>query len=244
MKKPTFFKKNLLLLTSGFILLNACGCSNKNKEEKEISNDTSNQTGNYIEYNYDNFIDETQNGYNKETTSTYIGEKKEEVTEIFTDIEEVKDNNDKVINEYFSIEKENIKILLQNYDFQAAKDKAKELIKIGIDFIFFDKSIHGITFNDITEVGKKVTYANLSIIDSWIIEIDPNYKEDLSDKYCAVSEFISEKYFYLNEEIKEYINEENYNALIDIKEKIKNSLEGEYQKSKEKTKEWYNNKFN
>ena len=56
------------------------------------------------------------------------------------------------------------------------------------------------------------------------MQIDPDYKESLQEKYKVVKDFVNEKYLYILDKIKEYLGEENYNAITDIKNKIKNDL--------------------
>ena len=90
---------------------------------------------------------------------------------------------------------------------------------------------------------KKKPYDNLCIIDGWIMNIAPNYKENLGEKWQLVKDFTSEKYYFALDKIKEYISEENYNAVKEFKDNAKTTIKDGWEKTKEKVKtkadDWY-----
>lgn len=247
MKNININKKIFSIINSTFILMTLSGCSN-NKENELSSSGTifkepTYSNSGYIEYNYDNYIDnliidkpETATSIKSNTIDT--NKHIEETTTITSIIQ-----SENIELDYFEDAKYDIGELLDNDQLEKAKLKAKETIKVGIDFIFYDKAIDGITFNQLKEESKKLTYESINTIDNWIIEIFPNYKEEIGDKYQIASGFISDKYYKIKDDIKEYLGQENYNALIDIKERVGNSIIEGYEKTKEKTKNWYNNNF-
>ena len=63
--------------------------------------------------------------------------------------------------DYFDQAKKEIKELIESEQVEQAKEKGKEYFITGVDFIFYDKEINGVTFDDLTEEGKKVTLENL-----------------------------------------------------------------------------------
>lgn len=225
----------------------------------------------YVEYNYEGYLDDyfstKENDLLKENNKikkynsaeeekskehkyyeNKIKENKEEININKEENKEVKEyinKDEESINgeNYFILAKEEIKKLLSEENLELAKEKGKETIKKGVDFIFYDGEIKGITFDELTEESKKVVYENLIIIDGWITEIFPNYKEEIDTKYQIVSGFISEKYYAAKDKIKSYIKEENYEKLIEIKDDLKDTIQNQYEDSKTKVKEWYEKNF-
>ena len=158
---------------------------------------------------------------------------------------EVENNETQETFDNFATEKNEISDLINKKNFEEAKEKGKELFINGVDFIFYDKEYKGITFDDLKEEAKEETLNNLNIIDGWIMQLDPDYKETLQEKYKVVADFVNEKYLYVLDKIKEYLGEENYNAITDIKNKLKNDLSNFgnnlSDNIKNKANEWYEN---
>lgn len=101
--------------------------------------------------------------------------------------------------------------------------------------------MNGVTFDDLTEEGKKVTLENLEIIDGWIMEIAPDYKDKIGEKYQVVKDFVSTTYYDVLESIKESLGEENYSAIQEKKNEIKDSITSTKDKALEKVSDWYQN---
>lgn len=89
----------------------------------------------------------------------------------------------------FQTEKENLLEALTNGDVELVKKLGKEYAITGRDFLFNGKEIKGVTFNELTEQGKKEVYDNLMIIDGWIMELDPDYKEQVKSGYEHTKNF-------------------------------------------------------
>lgn len=143
--------------------------------------------------------------------------------------------------DYFDQAKKEIKELIESEQVEQAKEKGKEYFITGVDFIFYDKEMNGVTFDDLTEEGKKVTLENLETIDGWIMEIAPDYKDKISEKYQVVKDFVSTTYYDALESIKESLGEENYSAIQEKKNEIKDSITSTKDKALEKVSEWYQN---
>lgn len=158
---------------------------------------------------------------------------------------EVENNEVQETFDNFTTEKNEISDLINKKNFEEAKEKGKEFFINGVDFIFYDKEYKGITFDDLKEEAKEETLNNLNIIDGWIMQLDPDYKETLQEKYKVLADFVNEKYLYVLDKIKEYLGEENYNAITDIKNKLKNDLSNFgnnlSDNIKNKANEWYEN---
>ena len=143
--------------------------------------------------------------------------------------------------DYFDQAKKEIKELIESEQVEQAKEKGKEYFITGVDFIFYDKEMNGVTFDDLTEEGKKVTLENLETIDGWIMEIAPDYKDKISEKYQVVKDFVSTTYYDALESIKESLGEENYSAIQEKKNEIKESITSTKDKALEKVSDWYQN---
>lgn len=143
--------------------------------------------------------------------------------------------------DYFDQAKKEIKELIESEQVEQAKEKGKEYFITGVDFIFYDKEMNGVTFDDLTEEGKKVTLENLETIDGWIMEIAPDYKDKIGEKYQVVKDFVSTTYYDALESIKESLGEENYSAIQEKKNEIKDSITSTKDKALEKVSEWYQN---
>lgn len=143
--------------------------------------------------------------------------------------------------DYFDQAKKEIKELIESEQVEQAKEKGKEYFVTGVDFIFYDKEMNGVTFDDLTEEGKKVTLENLETIDGWIMEIAPDYKDKIGEKYQVVKDFVSTTYYDVLESIKESLGEENYSAIQEKKNEIKDSITSTKDKALEKVSDWYQN---
>ena len=143
--------------------------------------------------------------------------------------------------DYFDQAKKEIKELIESEQVEQAKEKGKEYFITGVDFIFYDKEMNGVTFDDLKEEGKKVTLENLETIDGWIMEIAPDYKDKIGEKYQVVKDFVSTTYYDVLESIKESLGEENYSAIREKKNEIKESITNPKDKVLEKVSDWYQN---
>lgn len=204
------------ILSSMLLSLNGCG------KEKE--------------YDYDNEDVEYTTEYTTENTTEYTTY--ENTTEYYTEntTENIEDSTE---FNCFENEKNEIKKYINEQNYEIAKQKGKEYFVTIVDFIFYEKRINGITFDELNEENKNITYNNLRIIDSFIMSIDEDYKESLSEKYNKVKDFTSEKYNDAKDIIKEKIGEENCDKINDVKEKTENVIKDKSEKAKTKVKNWY-----
>lgn len=141
---------------------------------------------------------------------------------------------------YFDEAKETLKELASKDNVEEIKTKGKEYIITGIDFIFYNQPINGIYFNDLTDSAKKSVVKTLKSIDSAIIEYYPDYKEEISSKYTAAVVFLDEKYIYSLDKIKEFLGEENFEAIGNAKDKIKENVADTFEETSSYVKKKYN----
>ena len=208
---------------------------------------------------------------------TYANKKNEEVKE---EIKEKEDNNKEEIkidrklndnenkntikNDNYN-EKDNIVIdelnnTLKNIEESTQdenfKDKASSTFISIVDFLFYDGTIKGVTFDELTEKGKEKVLEIASKIDVKLEEKCPGYKETISNStskaYQKASEIIKNGAKNINDFAKNALGDENYQAIIDAKDELAkyskealNFVTGAgskvFNNTKEKLKEWYQN---
>lgn len=135
-------------------------------------------------------------------------------------------------------------------------DKAKATFISIVDFLFYDGTIKGVTFNELTDEGKQKVLELANKIDVKLEEKVPGYKEKISsttsNAYNKASEIIKNGASSLNSFAKEKLGDENYNSIIDAKDELvkysKNALNlvgntGSkiFSNTKDKLNEWYQN---
>lgn len=208
---------------------------------------------------------------------TYANKKNEEVKE---EIKEKEDNNKEEIkidrklndnenkntikNDNYN-EKDNIVIdelnnTLKNIEESTQdenfKDKASSTFISIVDFLFYDGTIKGISFDELTEKGKEKVLEISSKIDVKLEEKCPEYKEKISNStskaYQKASKIIKKGAKNINDFAKSALGDENYQAIIDAKDELAkyskealNYVTGAgskvFNNTKEKLNEWYQN---
>lgn len=208
---------------------------------------------------------------------TYANKKNEEVKE---EIKEKEDNNKEEIkidrklndnenkktikNDNYN-EKDNIVIdelnnTLNNIEESTQdenfKDKASSTFISIVDFLFYDGTIKGISFDELTEKGKEKVLEISSKIDVKLEEKCPGYKEKISNStskaYQKASKIIKKGAKNINDFAKNALGDDNYQAIIDAKDElVKYSKESlnyvtgagskVFNNTKEKLNEWYQN---
>ena len=133
-------------------------------------------------------------------------------------------------------------------------DKAKATFISIVDFLFYDGTIKGVTFNELTDEGKQKVLELANKIDVKLEEKVPGYKEKIysttSNAYNKASEIIKNGASSLNSFAKEKLGDENYNSIIDAKDELvkysKNALNlvgsaGSkiFSSTKDKLNKWY-----
>ena len=140
---------------------------------------------------------------------------------------------------FFSDAKKELTEYIESDDFQKLKEKGKYYVTTGIDFIFFDKEINGITFDQMSTEFKIRAMNDVAALDNAVEAYFPGYKESFSSKYQIAAEFVSSKYLDMVDVIKEYLGEDNWNALGNMKDKIWGDLTTTKDQAIEDIKELY-----
>ena len=214
-------KKIIAVILSGFIIVNMVGCS---KTESTLQENYQHYNQETVTENNEPQIEQDEPNINPVIESnpneTYTNE-----PNINTDktTEEYSSADEKAIETFNSIE-EDIDNILNSETVNNAKDKAKGVFVTIVDFLFYDSEINGVTFDELTDNGKQKVLEIASSIDNKIENKFPNYKETISetakDAFNKASELIKKGANNLKEFSKEKLGEENYNAIINVKDEF------------------------
>ena len=272
-------KENLIVILGGVIFL-AIGLvitfniiENREYKSNDVSASISNSTSNNKvanESNEENIVieDNIEEEF-KDTVKNDTTIKKEEQVNnevIENKKEEVIDNNTSNSDNISTYSASDFKVINSLNDTLSTvrssevtssfKDSAKATFISIVDFLFYDGSINGVTFDELSDNGKKKVLEIASSIDSAIENKFPGYKETISDKasnaFNKASEIIKEGANNLNDFAREKLGEDNYQSLIDAKDELiiytKNAINfiGDVSSSlwnstKDKLNNWYQN---
>lgn len=141
--------------------------------------------------------------------------------------------------DYFSSDLVEVEEMIQTNKLEQVKSKAKDVFITGIDFIFYDGVISGVTFDELTEEGKEITMNNLEYLGDMVDQVIPGWRDELSDKYSIASEFVGDMYLSVLDKIRGYLGDENYEALGNIKNQIFGDVHDAYDSVKGRVKSWY-----
>lgn len=203
----------VLLLTTGILIGRLS--SKKTFEEQHSNEVDKNEIKSDEKTNTpDNDDDINNNDSNKETTTNNKDiPKKEESTSLSS-----KDNL--VISELNS----SLTSINKNANDKDFSKKAKATFISIVDFLFYDGTIKGVTFNELTEKGKTEVLKLANKIDTALEEKSPGYKETISattsKAYKKASQIIKDSANDINNFAKESLGDENYNSIIEAKDEL------------------------
>ena len=209
MRKIRIFTSLKVLLLSGGVVLSCSGCG-------QSSNSLDIPSTSLEQESKDSRVDDSLDSYD-------------------TGQESLEDSS----FDYFSSDLSNIEDFIQQERIEEAKSKIKDVFITGVDFIFYDEPIQGVYFDDLTAEGKEITMNSIDTIGDLGDEFVPNWREGLSEKYQVASDFVSDIYLSVLDKIKNYLGEENYHALGDIKDQVGDDFREGKDNVKERVKSWY-----
>lgn len=272
-------KENLIVILGGVIFL-AIGLvitfnviENREYKSNDVSANISNSTSNNKvtnESNEENIVieDNIEEEFKDTVKDSATIKKEEQVNNevIENKKEEVIDNNTSNSDNISTYSASDFKVINSLNDTlntvkssevtSSFKDSAKATFISIVDFLFYDGSINGVTFDELSDNGKKKVLEIASSIDSAIENKFPGYKDAISDKesnaFNKASEIIKEGANNLNDFAREKLGEDNYQSLIDAKDELiiytKNAINfiGDVSSSlwnstKDKLNNWYQN---
>lgn len=209
MRKIRIFTSLKVLLLSGGVVLSCSGCG-------QSSNSLDIPSTSLEQESKDSRVDDSLDSYD-------------------TGQESLEDSS----FDYFSSDLSSIEEFIQQERIEEAKSKIKDVFITGVDFIFYDEPIKGVYFDDLTAEGKEITMNSIDTIGDLGDEFVPNWREGLSKKYQVASDFVSDIYLSVLDKIKNYLGEENYHALGDIKDQVGDDFREGKDNVKERVKSWY-----
>ncbi len=159
--------------------------------------------------------------------------------------EEVADED--VVNYVSTIENEIENINYTESNKKSIKEKLKENFIVLTDFIFYDGTIKGKTFNELSSDAKEEILELYEKIDNKIENVYPNYKEEIKDTstkaYSKAKEMTISLKEYLKKSYIDSVGEDTYQKEMEIikdtKDQVKEKAEPIIDTAKEKTKETY-----
>ena len=240
-----------------------------NKTSNKVTNDTVSNEENKV--SEDNIVSDEMEEFkdtvkdnttiNKDKVNDNVIDKKEEIINN-TNTNNTNTNNSNTITysdkdtEVINSLNETLTKVKSNVSDNDFLDSAKGVFISIVDFLFYDGSINGVTFDELTDSGKQKVLEIASSIDSTIENKFPGYKETISDKasnaFNKASEIIKKGANDLNDFAREKLGEDNYQSIIDAKEELivytKNAINfiGDVSSSlwnsaKDKLNNWYQN---
>ncbi len=240
-----------------------------NKTSNIVTNDTVSNEENKV--SEDNIVSDEMEEFkdtvkdnttiNKDKVNESIIDKKEEIINN-TNTNNTNTNNSNTITysdkdtEVINSLNETLTKVKSNVSDNDFLDSAKGVFISIVDFLFYDGSINGVTFDELSDSGKQKVLEIASSIDSTIENKFPGYKETISDKasnaFNKASEIIKKGANDLNDFAREKLGEDNYQSIIDAKDELivytKNAINfiGDVSSSlwnstKDKLNNWYQN---
>ena len=162
---------------------------------------------------------------------------------VVSNYEKIVKNKDQDIIKYFEEQKN---IIVNSRTTKEAKRKVIKAFITMTDFIFYNKEIHGITYNELKEETKENIKDTYFEVDSIIENKFPNYKNNISKKYKKAKSWLKKKYTLIINKAKENLNDDSKNnientkeELQNLKDSLKDTSDSLCEDGKEKVKSWY-----
>lgn len=184
-------------------------------------------------------------------------EQEQEETVKIRPVEESSTNDDiTIINYVNNLETEVESLTNDEILLQSTKDNLKKSFITLTDFIFYNGTINGITFNELSESVQERVLEIYTNIDKKIESYYPNYKETIKTTSQNIYTNVIEQANALKEKYKEKVGETSYNDTIETIEddidRLKDSLSptldnvkeksiNTYEELKEQADTWYQN---
>lgn len=168
----------------------------------------------------------------------------QEISEIVPEKPVENYNNEEQVVDYFNNMDQNLDQIFTKEDFQQIKDQVKEQIfsslVTSVEFFCNRKDIGGYYFNDLTEPTKQKVMEIMERMDQKVTQHYPDYKTYLKEKWNIGYDAFQRTFNSGKEKVKEMMGEDNYNKMVETKDKVKEKAKEKVDDWKNKTKEWYN----
>ena len=226
------------IVAGGSLIITLCtakilnGINNKNYtvgEKAAESTVSHNYEDHSVETKTEKIVNETINNNSAEKVENKVEDKTERITEVKNNDDEqrISEAEQRTIVDLFKDMNDDT---LNGDGSKEAKSRAKGFVVNTIDFIFFNSSINGITFNDLKDEFKQEIYDYLKNMDRVVMSFDPDYKETLGEKYNAIKDYAKEKLDAAKNIVINHLGEERYNAIISKKNEIMDNIKEGFKK--------------
>lgn len=199
------------------------------KEEQTASKKESNTSENVKKTDQKESSSESTSSSSSDTSDT-----------LFTDTSKASNENE-VVTYVEEVEKEVETLAASDGDDKSVKEKLEDTFITLTDFIFYDGTIKGVTFQELTDSAKEKVLDLYEKIDSTIESKFPNYKENIKStarkSYTTVVTKAKELKDSIVSKYKDYVGEDQYNNIVDTFEEDKNRFQDAYSPYVEKGKE-------
>lgn len=170
--------------------------------------------------------------------------------------EETSTTNDITIINYINDVEKEVTSLTNDENSTSTKEKLKNTFITLTDFIFYNGTINGITFNELSSSAQEKVLEIYTNIDRKIESYYPNYKETIKTTSQNIYTNVIEKANSIKEKYKEKVGEDSYNNTKEIIEEdlnrlketinptvdyVKENSKNIYDSVKEKADNWYQN---
>lgn len=159
---------------------------------------------------------------------------------LFTDTSQAS-NEEEVVSYVEEVEDEVSTLVNSDSNDKSVKEKLEDTFITLTDFIFYNGTIKGVTFQELTDNAKEKVLTLYENIDNTIEERFPNYKENIKSTaergYVTVVEKASELKDSIVNKYKEYVGEEEYNNTVNSYNEDKDRFKDAYTPYVEKGKE-------
>lgn len=187
----------------------------------------------------------TENKTTEATTAKTTEKQTEKVTEVETEPETKTESTTEYFDDdfVFTDKADDAYKLISDYDDKISsyeeiitdKDKRKETVDKAkkeakeksielIDFVFYGKEMNGMTFDELKDDQKEKVYNELQKLNNTISKYDPDYLDNLGERYQRLKGFGSLTLNKAKEKIKKTVGEDYYNAAGEVKDDIKDSV--------------------
>lgn len=243
-------KRLVLILTSGFVLVNMTGCKSTDYEKEAysvIQEKEMNENIQKIKEEFNRQIEEQKEIEEQLKMEQSVVEDKVESREVSIQNNAILEND--VIDYCYQLESE-IDTYLESEDALNAKEKVTQTFITFVDFLFYDGEIKGVTFDELSyeskEKVKEITSNTLAKITTkypdFSSKVENKYQElkpKASFHFYQIKDFLGEKYETSLKKIEGFIGEENYNNFKEGKDEMKESFKNTYDGAKAYVKEKY-----
>lgn len=237
-----FYNRFFSLLLSGTIFVLSPGCSNKGSDFSKQEKKSSISSDVYQESSVQLTNIPTINSY---TCTSVCSTNSVQVSTSTFDM--VYNDYDLFVLNYFNNFGNSIK---DSFNSDLFLEQGKKYFVFCVDFLFYEKEINGIKFDDLSDMAKEQLLDDIINIDKLICSKFPNYKENIcensSSAYNKAFLIIEEGCNNISDFSKDKLGEDNYKKILEYKDMFVQQTINDYneftdilEQGKQYVKQWY-----